>query len=302
MSKVNEIIIDKIEDDNLPEFHPNQFGNDIVLEHDPTDDPIVQHVPKIDKKKKLKKDEFYVEKIINHKGRSDKKSTMKFFVKWLGYDDTHNSWIPWEEAKYLAALDTYLMNNVDILVPIDNCFVSSRSFNAFNKRNKIRNKKRNTTHEDDFQYENLPYIINYLAPKSIPGVVKEDAWREFMNLPPYRAYASRSASPSDKTVPRSASQIPYTTDPPAWKEATKSELDSMYTNRSWHSISPDIDITKIPKKLILPSMLIYEKQYNPDKTFKKYKARLVIRGDKWHDIYDMNTYASTMKSESVRIM
>ena len=71
----------------------------------------------------------------------------------------------------------------------------------------------------------------------------------------------------------------------------------MYTNRSLHSIPPDIDITKIPKKLILPSMLIYEKQYNPDKTFKKYKARLVIRGDKWHDIYDMNTYASTVKSE-----
>ena len=121
-----------------------------------------------------------------------------------------------------------------------------------------------------------------------------------MNLPPYRAYgASKKESDSDKTVPRNASQIPYMPDSQHWYGATESELNSMYTNNTWHSIPPDIDISKIPKKLILPSMLIYEKQYNPDKTFKKYKARLVIRGDKWHDIYDMNTYASTVKSESI---
>ena len=49
-------------------------------------------------------------------------------------------------------------------------------------------------------------------------------------------------------------------------------------------------------------MLVYDKQFNPDGTFKKYKARLVIRGDKQTDIYNMNNYASTVKSESVRMM
>ena len=49
-------------------------------------------------------------------------------------------------------------------------------------------------------------------------------------------------------------------------------------------------------------MLIYDKQFNPDGSFKKYKCRLAIRGDKWYDIYNMNTYASTVKSESVRML
>jgi hypothetical protein len=40
---------------------------------------------------------------------------------------------------------------------------------------------------------------------------------------------------------------------------------------------------------------------NPDGTLKKFKCRLVIRGDKWYDIYEMDTYASTVKSETVRI-
>ena len=96
---------------------------------------IIQHIPIVNKKKKLKEDEFYVEKIINHKGRADKRSTMKFFVKWLGYDDSHNSWIPWSEARNLAALDTYLKNNVDVLIPVEQANVSIADSNY--KTNKI---------------------------------------------------------------------------------------------------------------------------------------------------------------------
>ena len=40
---------------------------------------------------------------------------------------------------------------------------------------------------------------------------------------------------------------------------------------------------------------------NPDGSLKKYKCRLVIRGDRWYDVYDMDTYASTVKSETVKI-
>ena len=42
---------------------------------------------------------------------------MQFWVKWLGYGDEDNSWVPWSEAYDLAALDTYLLNNPDIKVP-----------------------------------------------------------------------------------------------------------------------------------------------------------------------------------------
>jgi len=70
-------------------------------------------------------------------------------------------------------------------------------------------------------------------------------------------------------------------------------------NEAWEAV--DIDESMIPKQLILPSQLLYEKQYNPDGSLKKYKCRLVIRGDKWYDIYNMDNYASTVKSETVRI-
>ena len=55
-----------------------QFGNDVVMDHDPLDGPYNQHVPIVDNTTTLNDDEFYVERIINHKGRG---RTLKFWVK-----------------------------------------------------------------------------------------------------------------------------------------------------------------------------------------------------------------------------
>ena len=74
----------------------------------------------------------------------------------------------------------------------------------------------------------------------------------------------------------------------------------MRVNNVWKD--PDKDISSISKNLILPSMLLYDKQYYPDGSFKKYKCRLVIREDKWYDVYNMNNYASCVKPESVKVM
>jgi len=82
-------------------------------------------------------------------------------------------------------------------------------------------------------------------------------------------------------------------------EATMTELDNMHTNDVWETTT--LSEKDIPSHLILPSQLIYDKQLNPDLTLKKYKCRLVIRGDKWYDVYDMQHYASTVKSETVRM-
>ena len=67
----------------------HRFGNDFILDFDDEDVDRIIHQPKISKRR-LEDDEFYVEKIINHKGRPDRPSTMKFWVKWFGYNDTHN--------------------------------------------------------------------------------------------------------------------------------------------------------------------------------------------------------------------
>ena len=151
------------------EFYEHPFGKDHCLEADPSDRPIIQHIPLISKTKKLKPGEFYVEKIINHKGTTNKRSSMKFFVKWHGYDDSHNSWIPWSEAKNLAALETYLKNNVDILIPVERAY----STHVLNVKDKEKLKNDTFT---DFIYKDLPYVINYRPPKTVAGACKEDAY------------------------------------------------------------------------------------------------------------------------------
>ena len=273
------------DDDSDDEDDTPQFGSDIVMDHDPLDGPYNEHVP-IVSDTPLENDEFYIEKIINHKGRGKK---MQFWVKWLGYGDEDNSWVPWSEAHDLAALDTYLLNNPDIKVPHQIVHQVTTS----NKILKKNRKKKVKLNEDD---KFIPPIFNYLPPKASRGALKEDAFSEYMQ--DHYAFASHSSSAKD--IPRNFSSIKHFNDANHWFNATKNELHSFVDNTVWKL--PNVDLKDIPKNLILPSMLIYDKQYNPDGSFKKYKCRLVIRGDKWYDIYNMNTYASTVKSESVRMM
>ena len=64
-------------------------------------------------------DEFVVEFIVDHrnKGLGKKKflkSDLEFKVRWLGYDECDDSWIPYSEAKDLEALDLYLKDHVEL--------------------------------------------------------------------------------------------------------------------------------------------------------------------------------------------
>jgi transposase InsO family protein len=52
--------------------------------------------------------EFFVEKILDHRGSPKKFSTLEFLVKWSGYDDSHNSWEPYTNLRKTAGLHTYL--------------------------------------------------------------------------------------------------------------------------------------------------------------------------------------------------
>ena len=55
--------------------------------------------------------ESVVEKVLNHSGDKKKPTTMSFQVKWLNYDDTHNSWEPWKNLRLCEALHEYLRDN-----------------------------------------------------------------------------------------------------------------------------------------------------------------------------------------------
>jgi hypothetical protein len=62
--------------------------------------------------------EFFVEKVFNMAGDPKKVKTLKFLIKWLEYDDTHNSWEPWKEVRGVMTLHTYLREkNTSKIIP-----------------------------------------------------------------------------------------------------------------------------------------------------------------------------------------
>ena len=61
------------------------------------------------------------------------------------------------------------------------------------------------------------------------------------------------------------------------------------------------DPKSIPKGSLLSSKAIFTIVYNPDGTFKKFKARLVARGDQLKNLYDPDTYAGTVRSDTLRL-
>jgi hypothetical protein len=62
--------------------------------------------------------EFFVEKVLDMAGDPKKVTTLKFLIKWLGYDDTHNTWEPWKEVRDVEILHQYLRaNNLTKMIP-----------------------------------------------------------------------------------------------------------------------------------------------------------------------------------------
>jgi hypothetical protein len=63
-------------------------------------------------------EEFEIEKIIAHSGNPKRKSDMDFLVRWLGYDESEDSWLPWSEVRNVPALHAYLrIKNMSKLIP-----------------------------------------------------------------------------------------------------------------------------------------------------------------------------------------
>ena len=58
----------------------------------------------------------------------------------------------------------------------------------------------------------------------------------------------------------------------------------------------------IPKGSLLSSKAVFSIVYNPDGSFKKFKARLVARGDMLKNILDPDTFAGTVRSDTLRLL
>ena len=62
--------------------------------------------------------EFFIETILQHTGDIKRLSTLQFKVKWLGYDETYNSWEPWANLREMEILHQYLIvNNMKQIIP-----------------------------------------------------------------------------------------------------------------------------------------------------------------------------------------
>jgi hypothetical protein len=53
--------------------------------------------------------EFFIETVLKHSGnRNSKKTNLRFYVKWLGYDNDKNSWEPYSNIRDMTICHEYL--------------------------------------------------------------------------------------------------------------------------------------------------------------------------------------------------
>ena len=52
--------------------------------------------------------EFRVERVLKHSGDARRKSSMDFLVRWQGYDETEDLWLPWKELRDNIKLHDHL--------------------------------------------------------------------------------------------------------------------------------------------------------------------------------------------------
>ena len=62
--------------------------------------------------------EYFVDKILQHRGNPKKSSSMEFEVSWLNYPPDSNTWEPYKNLRQCGPLHVYLAeNNLTKLIP-----------------------------------------------------------------------------------------------------------------------------------------------------------------------------------------
>jgi hypothetical protein len=82
-----------------------------------------------------------------------------------------------------------------------------------------------------------------------------------------------------------------------WMEAMRQEISSLFSQQTFEFIG-----TIPPRHQTIPSMFIFDIRYNPDGSIKKFKCRLVARGDRQHLSTFSDTFADTVSSRSINII
>ena len=89
------------------------------------------------------KEEYVIEKILDHDGTPDLKSSMKFLVKWKGYSAKHNTWEPWKSVRLVDKLHDYLKGKgMKNLIPKE-CLQEQTPEPSRNTKKKVRIERNN---------------------------------------------------------------------------------------------------------------------------------------------------------------
>ena len=127
-----------------------------------------------------------------------------------------------------------------------------------------------------------------------------------------REVTSKKTEPSDKTThvllaemnddPVNYHEAMKATDKLKWTETIKAEIDSMYKNKVWKLVDRDTVPSDGKRQNIMDSRWVLKKKIESDGNFK-YKARLVIRGFKDKNEYDLQeTYAPISRLPLIRMI
>jgi hypothetical protein len=97
--------------------------------------------------------------------------------------------------------------------------------------------------------------------------------------------------------PRTFKEAMSTPDAPSWKEAIKSEIDSIMQNHTW-------ELVDLPSGCkALGSKWVFKRKLKPDGSVEKYKARLVVQGFRQIEGLDFfDTYSPVTRITSIRML
>jgi hypothetical protein len=97
-------------------------------------------------------------------------------------------------------------------------------------------------------------------------------------------------------MPKSIKQIPFHPDKHQIFEAVRTEINNLKSRMTFDSTP--IDVNTVPKHQLLRSKFVFAKKTKADGSFDKYKARLVVLGDKQSPQTYSDTFAETASSKT----
>ena len=86
------------------------------------------------------------------------------------------------------------------------------------------------------------------------------------------------------------------------EEALNKELQSYVTNGAITASTLTPAAIKAAGFQLLTVRILFTIKTNPDGSFLKYKVRMVLRGDRWKNLDNIDLYASTVKMDSIRLV